>query len=98
MVQQVPLWRVDISSTFFANLRSQHDSDLHESLQPVRDYLYAYKFGREGAGNPLFTLAGKSAKTFAGQSVPTVTSLNGQIGSGIVGNFFSVDPRYKLFT
>jgi hypothetical protein len=44
--------------------------------------------GTDGSGNPLFTLAGKSASTFAGKSVPTVTTLNGQPGTGIVSNFF----------
>ena len=41
--------------------------------------MYAYKFG-----GGKFTLAGKSALTFAGKSVPTVTSLNGGVGTGVV--------------
>ncbi len=41
--------------------------------------MYAYKFS-----GGKFTLAGKSALTFAGKSVPTVTSLSGQVGGGVV--------------
>jgi hypothetical protein len=43
-----------------------------------------------GSGNPLFTLAGKLPSTFAGKSVPTVTTLNGMPGTGIVSSFFPV--------
>ena len=50
------------------------------------DVLYAYKFGHDSAGNPQFSPAGKSSVTFAGLSVPTVTSNNGQAGSGIVSS------------
>jgi len=46
--------------------------------------------GTDGSGKPFFTLAGKSASTFAGKSVPTVTSLNGQPGTGIVSNIFLI--------
>jgi len=49
--------------------------------------------GTDGSGNPLFTLAGKSAATFAGKSVPTVTTLNGQPGTGIVSNFFPIHTK-----
>jgi hypothetical protein len=38
----------------------------------------------------MFTLAGKSAATFAGKGVPTITSLNGQAGTGIVSNFYLI--------
>ncbi len=59
----------------------------------TRDCLYAYAFGRDGNGKPVFTLAGKSALTFDGQSVPTVTSNNGQPGTGIV---WIADGTYGL--
>jgi hypothetical protein len=49
--------------------------------------------GTDGSGNPLFTLAGTSAATFAGKSVPTVTTLNGQPGTGIVSNFFPIHTK-----
>lgn len=49
--------------------------------------------GVDGTGRPLFTLAGKSAATFAGKGVPTVTSLNGQPGTGIVSDFFLAHVR-----
>jgi hypothetical protein len=47
--------------------------------------LTAYKFNG-GGGKPQFTLAGKSAIQFAGVGAPTVTSLNGQAGTGIVSS------------
>ncbi len=52
-------------------------------FNPTGDYLYAYSMGHDGSGLPYFTLAGKSAITYAGQGVPTVTSLNGQPGTAI---------------
>lgn len=42
--------------------------------------------GVDGTGRPLFTLAGQTAANYAGHGVPTVTSLNGQPGTGIVSN------------
>lgn len=48
--------------------------------------MYAYKMGVDSTGRPLFTLAGKTSAPYAGHSVPTVTSLNGQPGTGIVSN------------
>ena len=64
---------------------------------PTGDLLYCYQFGYDGSGNPLFTLAGKSASTFAGKSVPTITSLNGQAGTAIVSNLLHIleDVTYK---
>lgn len=53
-------------------------------LSPSGDSMYAYSFNRDGSGKPLFTLAGKTALTFAGKSVPTVTTNNGAPGTGIV--------------
>lgn len=53
-------------------------------FNPSGDALYAYKFGTDASGKPVFKLAGKSALTFAGKSVPTVTSVNGQAGTAIV--------------
>jgi hypothetical protein len=50
----------------------------------VNDVLYAYKMGLNSAGQPQFTLAGKGTLQMAGEGVPTVTSLNGQAGTGIV--------------
>lgn len=52
--------------------------------------MYAYKFGIVG-GKPTFTLAGQTSIAFAGKGVPTVTSLNGQPGTGIV-NIFAISP------
>lgn len=53
-------------------------------INPSGDSLYAYKFSRDGNGKPVFTQAGKSARVFSGKSVPTVTSNNGLVGTGIV--------------
>jgi hypothetical protein len=72
------------------NPRPWHNSGCSESYNPVGDVLYAYQMGTDGSGKPFFTLAGKSASTFAGKSVPTVTSLNGQPGTGILSNFFLI--------
>ncbi len=68
-------------------------ANLLQSYVPTGDVLYAYKMGVDGAGKPLFTLAGKSALTFAGKGVPTVTSFNGKPGTGIVRNFSPVYGR-----
>ncbi|KAF8850086.1 hypothetical protein BDZ45DRAFT_680040 [Acephala macrosclerotiorum] len=45
--------------------------------------LVCYSFGLQN-GKPYFTFAGQSALTFAGRGPPTVTSLNGKAGTGIV--------------
>jgi hypothetical protein len=55
-------------------------------FNPAGDSLYAYKFSRDGNGKPVFTKAGATAKTYVGKSAPTVTSNNGQAGSGIVSD------------
>jgi iron transport multicopper oxidase len=59
-------------------------------FNPTGDYLYAYSFGYDSNGHPFFTLAGKSASKYAGESVPTITTLNGQKGTGIVSRPSSV--------
>lgn len=63
-------------------------------FNPTGDYLYAYAMGFDAEGLPFFTLAGTSASTYAGKSVPTVTSLNNQPGTGIVSicseNYFVI--------
>lgn len=54
---------------------------------PVGQPLLCYAFSRDANGNPQFTLAGQSAfinTGRAGVSVPTVTSYQGQAGTGIV--------------
>ncbi|KAF8855141.1 hypothetical protein BDZ45DRAFT_676433 [Acephala macrosclerotiorum] len=52
-------------------------------LAPTGDSMYAYSFSNQG-GVPQFTFAGKTALTFAGKSVPTITTNNGAPGTGIV--------------
>jgi iron transport multicopper oxidase len=54
--------------------------------------------GLDGTGRPLFTLAGKTAATYAGHGVPTVTSLNGQPGTGIVSTFIPLQIVQYLIT
>jgi len=54
------------------------------SFNPAGDSLYAYSFSRDGNGKPVFTQAGKTAKTYVGKSAPTITSNGGKAGSGIV--------------
>ncbi|KAI9826953.1 MAG: hypothetical protein M1826_006529 [Phylliscum demangeonii] len=54
---------------------------------PLGGPLVAYRFGRDQAGNPLFTQAGQAKENAAGRigiGIPTVTSNDGQPGSGIV--------------
>lgn len=46
--------------------------------------------------NSLYEVAGKSARTFSGEGVPTVTSLNGQPGTGIVSFHFQYPRRWRL--
>ena len=92
VVLEVTLWKVDTSSTY-ANRCTQHDSNWPQSYNPTGDFLYAYKMGVDGTGRPLFTLAGKSASTYAGKGAPTVTSFNGQPGTGIVSN--SIPSAYR---
>jgi hypothetical protein len=58
--------------------------DQYPRLNPTGDYMYAYSIGTDSQGKPHFTTAGESANTFTGSSVPTVTSMNGQPGTGIV--------------
>jgi hypothetical protein len=53
--------------------------------------------GLDSTGRPLFTLAGQTAATYAGQGVPTVTSLNGEPGTGIVSNFITFAKRMLLY-
>jgi hypothetical protein len=67
------------------------------SFNPVNDVLYAYKMGLNSAGQPQFTLAGKGTLQMAGEGVPTVTSLNGQAGTGIVSTAASdVITAYEI--
>jgi hypothetical protein len=50
----------------------------------------AYKLTHDSLGRPNFVLAGQSPSKFAGKSVPTVTSNQGQAGSGIVSKSRSI--------
>jgi hypothetical protein len=68
---------------------------LIESFAPSGFSLFAYKFGTDNQGNPVFTQAGKSALTFAGKTIPTITTLNGQPGTAIVSGFCA---RISAFT
>jgi hypothetical protein len=86
------LWRVDISSRYTDRRLVRH-SDWLKSYVPTGDVLHAYQMGVDGSGKPFFTLAGKSTLSFAGKGVPTITSFNGQPGTGIVSNFFILHVR-----
>jgi hypothetical protein len=74
------------------------DVNYPHSYNPTGDHVYAYKMGVDGTGRPLFTSAGSSSTTYAGQGVPTITSLNGQPGTGIVSNViqFAIRTMYNL--
>lgn len=76
------------SNSLFSGVGSYPLEGGYIYFNPVGDLLYCYQFGYDGSGKPLFTLAGKSAGPFAGKSVPTITTLNGQPGTGIVSSFF----------
>jgi hypothetical protein len=67
------------------------------SYAPTSDVLHAYKMGVDGSGKPFFTEAGKSGLVLAGKGVPTVTSLNGQPGTGLV-SFFEPLPCHSTRT
>ncbi|KAK3385615.1 Cupredoxin [Podospora didyma] len=71
------------TNKFFGGVGSYPLEGGYIYFTPGSDALYAYKFGIVG-GKPVFTQAGKSAMTFAGNGVPTVTTLNGRAGTGIV--------------
>lgn len=66
-----------------------------DSFCPTNGPLYAYSYKVDGNGNPSFVLAGQSDMVFAGQTVPTVTSLNGKAGTGIVSPLYG---QAKLLT
>jgi iron transport multicopper oxidase len=54
---------------------------------PIGDGTYAYKFGTDVNGVPVFTQAGKTLVNSAGRvgvGQPTITSYNGQQGTAIV--------------
>jgi hypothetical protein len=76
------------ANSLFSGMGSYPGEGGYIYYNPTGDLLYCYQFGYDGSGNPLFTLAGKSASTFAGKSVPTITSLNGQASTAIVSNYF----------
>ena len=80
------------TSSKYPSYFSWPESNPLRSFNPTGDSLYAYKMGVDGSGKPLFTLAGKSAVTFAGKGVPTVTTYAGQAGTGIVSTF---SPLYS---
>jgi hypothetical protein len=83
VVQVVTLLK-GVTSSLFPQSLLLCISDRYLSINPTADVVYAYKMGYSSQGTPYFTLAGKSLNKFAGTSVPTVTSLNGQPGTGIV--------------
>ncbi|KAJ9145434.1 WSC domain-containing protein [Pleurostoma richardsiae] len=78
------LQTITYGTSFFGGVGSYPLEGGYIYVVPTSDSLYAYKFGFDANGKPVFTQAGKTALTFAGQCVPTVTSLNGKAGSGIV--------------
>ena len=54
---------------------------------PIGGPMAAFRFGRDGAGNPLFTQVGETEDKSAGRTgngIPTITSFKGQPGSAIV--------------
>lgn len=56
---------------------------------PTGGPLYAYSYGLDGNGNPLFSLAGQIQTTptnLACNGNPVITSLNGQAGTGVVSS------------
>jgi hypothetical protein len=79
------LQKIDYTSgSFFGGVASYPLEGGYIYFVPTSGSLVCYKFGLGSDGKPLFTLAGTSAMTFAGKGVPTVTSYNGQAGTGIV--------------
>ena len=56
-------------------------------VTPVGDYTYAFKAGVDGNGQLFFTQAGKTPTQSAGRAgvgPPTITTLDGRIGTGIL--------------
>jgi hypothetical protein len=82
-LQQIPI----AGGSFYGGVGSSPIDGGYLYFCPTGGSLYAYSYGLDGNGNPLFTLAGQVSGTtpFACNSNPTVTSLNGLSGSGVVG-------------
>lgn len=70
-------------NSFFGGAASYPLEGGYVYFVPTGDSIYAYKLSLT-SGKPQFVFAGKTAQIFAGRASPTVTSLNGQPGTGIV--------------
>lgn len=81
------LQTVQMPAPVFSSAGSYPAEGGYVYISPVGKETVAFKFGKDAAGNPVFTQAGKTEQTAAGrQGVGhgTVTSLNGQPGTGIL--------------
>lgn len=81
------LQTVQMAAPVFSSAGSYPLEGGYVYITPVGKETVAYKFGKDASGMPVFTEAGKTLRTAAGrQGVGhgTVTSLNGEPGSGVL--------------
>ena len=88
--QMIALQQIVIpGGSFYGGVASSPIDGGYLYFCPTGGPLYAYSYGLDGNGNPLFTVAGQIQGTttnFACNGNPTVTSLNGQAGTGVVSS------------
>ncbi|KAK4207364.1 hypothetical protein QBC37DRAFT_327498, partial [Rhypophila decipiens] len=78
------LQTITLPGSFFGGIGSYPQEGGYLYLVASGGPVYAYKFGRDGSGKPVFTQAGKSAQAFSGWNSPVVTTLNGQAGTAVL--------------
>ncbi|KAH8882217.1 WSC-domain-containing protein [Thozetella sp. PMI_491] len=72
------------SSTFYNGVGSYPLEGGYVYICPTSSVMYAYKLTFDSSGRPQLILAGQTAASFACSGTPTVTSLNGQVNTGVV--------------
>ncbi|KAF8848127.1 hypothetical protein BDZ45DRAFT_754182 [Acephala macrosclerotiorum] len=84
-IQDATLQQIVISGgKFYGGVGSYPGEGGYLYFCPTGGPLYAYSYSLDRSGNPLFTLAGQGGSGLACTGNPTVTSLNGQAGTGVV--------------
>jgi len=90
------LQTITLSGPVWAGMGSYPLEGGYIYVTPMGQPTAAYKFGFDGSGNPLFTLAGQSEASGAnmvGIGSPTITTFNGEEGTGIL---WITDPAAGL--
>lgn len=84
-IQDATLQQIQLSGKFYGGVGSYPGEGGYLYACPTGGPLYVYSYSLDRSGNPLFTLAGQGGSGLACTGNPTVTSLNGQPGSAVVG-------------